>query len=72
MDGLKYVIPLSCHHETKIIYGVLALFWKTPDIVEKYECKGCKYQNATKHNGKYVKIMNWEVNKPIKFAELTN
>jgi len=70
MDGLKYVIPMSCHHETRIKLGDLGLFWETPDTVEEYECEGCKYNRPTKHNGKYVKIMDWEKNKQMRFVDL--
>ena len=70
MDGLKYVVPMSCHHETKTIPGEYTIFGETPDIVEEYECEGCKFNRPTKHNGKYVKIMDWEENKPVNFVEL--
>ncbi len=70
MDGLRYVVPMSCHHETKIIPSVLTLFEEIPERVEKYECEGCKYNRQHKHNGKYVKIMDWEKNKVIRFVEL--
>jgi hypothetical protein len=43
MDGLKYVIPTSCHHETKITPRVLTLFEEITEVVEKYECEGCKF-----------------------------
>ncbi len=72
MDGLKYVVPMSCRHESKIILGEWTLFEKKPDIVEKNECEGCKYNRPKKHNGRYVKIMDWEKNKAIKFIELLN
>lgn len=71
MDGLRYVIPLSCHHEIKIIKGISTLFEEKPDIVEKYECEGCKYNRPNKHNGRYVKIMDWNKNKVIRFVDLT-
>ena len=70
MDGLKYVAPMSCHHETKIVLGELTLFGETPDTVEKYECEGCKFNRPAKHNGKYVKVMDWELGRPIKFVDL--
>lgn len=70
MDGIKYVIPMSCHHETRITLGELALFWETPNTVEEYECEGCKLNLSNKHNGRYVKIMDWEENKTIKFIDL--
>ncbi len=72
MDGVKYVIPMSCHHETKVVLGELTLFGETPDTVEKYECEGCKFNRTTKHNGKYVKVMDWEVGRPIKFVSLAS
>ena len=70
MDGIKYVVPMSCHHETKVVLGELTLFGETPDIVEKYECEGCKFNRPTKHNGRYVRIMDWSINKPINFVNL--
>lgn len=70
MDGIKYVVPMSCHHEVKIIKGVSTLFETMPDVVKKYECEGCKYNRPSKHNGKYAKIMDWENNKVIRFVDL--
>jgi hypothetical protein len=70
MDGLKYVVPMSCSHENKIIPGEQTLFGSTPDIIEEYECEGCKYNRPDKHNGKYIKIMNWNENKVIRFLDL--
>ena len=70
MDGLRYVIPLSCHHEIKIIKGMSTLFEEKQDTVEKYECEGCKYNRPDKHNGRYVKIMDWSKNKAVRFADL--
>lgn len=70
MDGIKYVVPMSCKHETRVIPGELTLFGETPDIVEKYECEGCKFNRPLKHNGKYVRIMDWTEATPIKFTNL--
>lgn len=70
MDGIKYVTPMSCHHETRITSGELTLFWETPDIVEKYECEGCKFNRPAKHNGRYVKIKDWVKDKPTSFINL--
>jgi len=70
MDGLKYVVPISCRHESKLVLGEWTLFEKIPDTIEKYECEGCKYKRANKHNGKYVKIMDWEKNKAVRFVDL--
>lgn len=70
MDGLKYVVPMSCHHETRVIPGAQTLFEQIPDKVEKHECEGCKFNRPTKHNGKYVNIMDWSKNKTVKFINL--
>ncbi|QQS60479.1 restriction endonuclease [Candidatus Falkowbacteria bacterium] len=70
MDGLKYTIPMSCHHENKVIRGEWTLFEKTPDIVKIYECEGCRYDLPHKHNGKYVKIMDWSNNKAVRFVDI--
>lgn len=70
MDGLRYVVPMSCKHESKTVPGDWTLFEQMPDVVEKNECEGCKYNRIHKHNGKYVKIMDWEKKKVIKFVEL--
>lgn len=66
MDGIKFVIPYSCKNEIQINY---TLFGQ-----EKSEkvCPGCKKNNYNIHNGIYVKIMNWETNKKIKFVSLMN
>ena len=71
MDGIKYVVPMSCKHETKVTPGKISLFdGEEPDIVEEYECEGCKFNRPTKHNGRYVKIMDWEKNATLKFVDL--
>jgi len=70
MDGIKYVIPMSCKHETRTIPGELTLFGETPDTVEKYECEGCKFNRPNKHNGKYARIMDWKNGTPKKFIEV--
>jgi len=70
MDGIRYVIPMSCRHETHITPGELTLFGETPDVVESYECEGCKFNRPTKHNGKYVRIMDWTSCKSLKFIDL--
>lgn len=72
MDGIRYVVPMSCHHETTIIPEENGLFWVTPERVEKNECEGCKFNRPFKHNGDYVKVMDWSKNKAIRFVDLLN
>lgn len=63
MDGLKFVIPRSCHPkilETRdLISGDL--------ILKEIECEGCKKGLIHKHNGIYVKMMDWDTGQPIFF-----
>lgn len=67
MDGIKYVVPMSCHNESKIISD---LFGGKKDLVKNHKCEGCKNNAPSKHNGKYVKIMDWSKNKVIRFVDL--
>lgn len=68
MDGIKYVVPFSCHNE-EVKMVQLSLFDDVkepkPDI-----CTGCKYNDPKKHNGKRCYIMDWKKNKKIKFVSL--
>lgn len=64
MDGLKYVIPYSCKNKEVINYTLFG------EEVEKYECEGCKKNNYHLHNGIYVKIMNWNTNRKVKFISI--
>jgi hypothetical protein len=70
MDGLKYVVPMSCHKEKKITSGDTTLFEKMPDTVEVLECEGCKRNDVHKHNGKYVTVMDWEKNTVVRFVDI--
>lgn len=72
MDGLKYVIPMSCKHTEEVISeapGLLKLLGEK-DIVKKSVCEGCLKSDPKLHNGKKVKIMDWESGKPILFSSL--
>ena len=64
MDGLKFVIPNSCHNEKIVEY----LIWGE-ETHEEY-CEGCRKNNRNKHNGIYCYIMDWEKNKRVKFVNL--
>lgn len=67
MDGLKYVIPDSCHEEEQL---QLSLF---EDMQEEAEfCRGCKTGDNTKHNGIYCKIIDWKTNKTVRFLDVVN
>lgn len=70
MDGLKYVIPMSCKTETIVIPGESTLFGQDTDRVEERECLGCKNNNAKKHNGIYAKTMDWVKGNAIRFVDI--
>lgn len=72
MDGLKYVIPMSCKTEQVTIIGERTLFGKEEDRVEEKPCKGCENKTAKHHNGTYVKTMNWKEDKIIRFVDIVN
>ncbi len=64
MDGLKGVIPNSCKDEIIEVSD----FFETKTEIKK--CKGCETQNMKLHNGIYCNIMDWDIEKPIKFISL--
>jgi len=70
MDGLKYVIPMSCKTENITVKGLETLFGKEDDRVEEKVCPGCENKTAHNHNGVYVKIMDWQKGKQIKFVDI--
>lgn len=70
MDGLKYVIPMSCKTEKVTIRGVVSLFGKEEDQVVEKPCAGCENKTVKNHNGIYVNIMDWKENKMIRFVDI--
>ncbi len=67
MDGLKYVIPMSCK---AVPEETLILFVKEDDKVVEKPCEGCENKKAKNHNGTYAKIMDWKENKIIRFVDI--
>ena len=65
MDGLKGVIPGSCHEKVTKEYS---LFGDEIERVEK--CEGCEKDNIYKHNGIYCHIKDWGARKTIRFIDL--
>ena len=70
MDGLKYVIPMSCKTEKVIIKGEETLFEKEKDHIVEKPCAGCEKKTAQNHNGLYVKIMDWTKGKTLRFLDM--
>lgn len=58
MDGIKFVVPCSCHEE--IVSE--SLF---DDEIIKQPCEGCATENVFRHNGIYCNIHDWEKDEVI-------
>lgn len=73
MDGLRYVIPMSCKTEIVTIKVVqTAIFEEKEDRTEEKPCEGCEKKTAKNHNGEYVIIMDWVKGKPIRFVDIVS
>lgn len=72
MDGLKYVIPMSCKNEKITIIGEETLFEKKEDRVEERPCPGCLNKSAKKHNGIHVILMDWVKGQTIRFVDVVS
>lgn len=70
MDGLKYVVPMSCKTEKVLIKSVESLFEQNEDYFVEKPCSGCEKKIAKNHTGLYVKIMDWAKGEPIKFIDI--
>lgn len=70
MDGLKYVIPMSCKTEQITIKGAVSLFGKEDDQVVEKPCAGCENKTVKNHNGTYVQTMDWKEDKVIRFVDI--
>jgi hypothetical protein len=70
MDGLKYVVPMTCKIEHEAIKGVETLFGKEEDIIIEKPCLGCEAKTAKNHNGIYVKTMDWVNGQIIRFVDI--
>lgn len=63
MDGLKFVVPMSCHKEQ--CYQ-MSLFDDEPELED---CRGCKSSDIRSHNGIYVYIRDWKKKKTERFVD---
>jgi hypothetical protein len=72
MDGLKYVIPMSCKSEKVLIKGEETLFEKKDDCILDRPCEGCEKKIAKNHNGAYVIIMDWVNGQTIRFVDIVS
>ena len=65
MDGLKFVIPESCHSEKDDFTDLLGKLHVTEE-----PCPGCKMNKHKLHNGLYCFITDWNTGKKVKFVSL--
>ena len=70
MDGLRCVVPDSCHEVEKVIRIEATFFESAREERKKYPCPGCDKDDITNHNGKYCIIFDWEAKKEIKYIDL--
>lgn len=64
MDGLKGVIPNSCHEDVQIISTLFS-----EDEVHN-PCPGCEKGDIRNHNGIYCNIKDWAARKTVRFIDL--
>ena len=69
MDGLKGVVPYSCHDEIEDDKMIDSPWWGETEK-EIIKCKGCTNNDIYKHNGIYCRIKDWETGRVIKFVSL--
>lgn len=69
MDGIKYVIPNSCHDVENIEMRIGDEGISEVTTISK--CPGCKKGNKHLHNGIYAVIMDWKENTAIRFIDVT-
>lgn len=75
MDGLKGVVPDTCHDVVSKHKALPQFDLFSTDIPQESEpkvspCPGCAEDNIYKHNGKYCKIYDWEKKKEIRYIDL--
>jgi hypothetical protein len=67
MDGLKYVVPYSCHNIETV--DVQMTLFGTEEKKEITPCPGCEKNDIFSHNGIYCRIFDWtNLKKSIPFV----
>lgn len=86
MDGLKAVVPNSCHDYKKERQAVTPNLFAAKDFSartlkrsvspcdvdedERQKCQGCLKDNIDLHNGVYCKLKNWSTGKVLQFKDM--
>lgn len=63
MDGIKFVVPNSCHEINESKLTLLG------DVVSSRPCPGCKTGNNKHHTGVYSLIKDWKADTIVQFIE---
>lgn len=71
MDGIKCVIPMSCK-DVQVQTSASAPLFGDPEQIEPriQRCPGCVAGGAFGHNGKLVKIKDWETGEVFNFNSM--
>ena len=64
MDGMKYVVPNSCHDATVKQFDLLG------NTIATEPCPGCKYDKPFSHNGIYCMIQDWRSKTSVRFVDM--
>lgn len=71
MDGLRCVIPYSCHETKKINYQMEIFDIGNKDEEKTIPCPGCEKNDLFKHTGIYCRIYDWtNLKKSIPFIDV--
>jgi hypothetical protein len=75
MDGLKGVVPDSCHDVVSKHKPAQQLDFFAMDAPQERQpkvtpCPGCAGDNIYRHNGRYCRIRDWDADKTIRFIDL--
>ena len=68
MDGLRGVVPDSCHSESKGVER--GLFGEEIEVQTSKPCEGCRTDDIRRHNGQYCLVRDWESGETIRFIDL--
>ncbi len=70
MDGLKGVVPDSCHEYEEVTKIPATLFEPAREERKLCPCPGCKKDDLHSHNGTYCLIHDWQDDKTIRYVDL--
>lgn len=69
MDGIKMVVPDSCHIE-RVLRTQIEFEDNGVEMYDYVECPGCKKNYKYEHNGQYCRVMDWDTHCSMKFIDI--